>query len=172
MSTLTRFLENMGQRVFPREFRIAPPGDLPDLSALLRVVRDVPPPPPSLPPDQPPPVDTGALDRMLADITTGLWRLQQKLIDPKTKEPLEESRKAYRHFESVWDALTKTGIEVWDHTNSVFDPGMSLNVLAFQPTEGLSRDMIIETIRPTIYLKGRPIQIGQVIVGTPPEQAG
>jgi hypothetical protein len=39
--------------------------------------------------------------------------------------------------------------------------------MSFQPTVGLTRDMIIETIKPTIYFKDNLVQTGEVIVGTP-----
>jgi hypothetical protein len=48
---------------------------------------------------------------------------------------------------------------------------MSLKVLCFQPTPGLRRERVIETIKPTIYFKGKTIQMGEVIVGKP-EAAG
>jgi hypothetical protein len=44
---------------------------------------------------------------------------------------------------------------------------MSLKVVAFQPTPGIGRERVIETIKPTIYFKGKAIQMGEVIVGRP-----
>lgn len=105
--------------------------------------------------------------RFLADIITGLWRLKMKMVEPRTGEPLQEMRRAFRHLESVWDALTQAGIEIIDHTNVLFDPGMSIKAISFQPTPGLDREKIIETIKPTIYRKDSRIQMGEVIVGTP-----
>ncbi|MBU1927321.1 MAG: hypothetical protein KKI20_06120 [Gammaproteobacteria bacterium] len=105
--------------------------------------------------------------RFLADVGTGLWRLRQKMVQTGTDRPLEEMRRAYRHLESTWDALTQAGVEIQDHTNTLFDTGMSLKVIAFQPTPGIGREKIIETIKPTIYFKKKSIQMGEVIVGTP-----
>ena len=105
--------------------------------------------------------------RLLADIGTGLWRLRQKLVKPGTTQPLDEMRRPYRHLESVWDALAQAGEEIQDHTDKPFDSGMSLKVLSYQPTPGLGRERVIETIKPTIYFKGKLIQMGEVIVGIP-----
>lgn len=106
--------------------------------------------------------------RLLADIVNGLWRLKNKMVDEETSEPLDEMRKAFRHFESIWDALKSAGININEHEkNSAFDSGLALNVLSFQPMNGLNREIIIETIKPSISYKDRPIQTGQVIVGTP-----
>ena len=104
---------------------------------------------------------------MLADIGTGLWRLRQKMVKPGTNLPLDEMRRPYRHLESVWDALVQAGAEIQDHTDKPFDPGMSLRVISYQPTPGVRRERVIETIKPTIYFKGKPIQMGEVIVGRP-----
>ena len=106
--------------------------------------------------------------RLLADIANGLWRLKNKMVDKKTSEPLDEMQKAFRHFESVWDAMKSAGININEHEkNSPFDSGLALNVLSFQPMSGLKKEVIIETIKPSIFYKDRSIQTGQVIVGTP-----
>jgi hypothetical protein len=105
--------------------------------------------------------------RLVVDVGTGLWRLRQRLIDRDTGEPLESTRMAYRHFASTWDALAEAGVEIQDHTSESYDPGQSIRVIAFQPTSGLQRETVLETIRPSIYYKGKRIQIGEVIIGTP-----
>lgn len=105
--------------------------------------------------------------RFLAELATGLWRLRQRMLQPGTGDPSEPMRWAYRHFEAVWDVLTQARIEVQDHTGAPFDPGMSLKVIAFQPTPGMDREIVTETIRPSVYYKGESIQMGEVIVGTP-----
>jgi hypothetical protein len=161
------FIAGVRQLLYPKEFRIAPlawPDDL--VSSLERLARS------------PAPVETAASGqedaaslkervRMLADVGTGLWRLRQKMVRPGTSEPLDDMRRAYRHLESVWDTLAQSGLEIQDHTDTLFDSGLSLKVIAFQPTPGLGREMVIETIKPTIYYKGQSIQMGEVIVGTP-----
>jgi hypothetical protein len=44
---------------------------------------------------------------------------------------------------------------------------MALNVVSFEPTSGLTSEEIKETIKPSVALHGRLIQMGEVIVGTP-----
>jgi hypothetical protein len=104
---------------------------------------------------------------MFASVGTGLWRLRRQLVQPDTNEPRDEMRRAYRHFEAVWDALTLAGIEIQDHTGAFFHPGMALAAILFQPSPGLIREQVLETVRPSVYLNGQLIQIGEVIVGTP-----
>jgi hypothetical protein len=104
--------------------------------------------------------------QFLGEIGTGLWRLKKKMVQPGTDMPFDEMRKAYRHFESVWDALQEAGIEIQDHTETPYDPGMSLKVIAFQPVKGIDREKVIETVKPSIYYKNHLLRMGEVIVGT------
>jgi hypothetical protein len=104
---------------------------------------------------------------ILADMANALWAIQQKSCDPMTSETREEFRGVSRHIERMVECLSEIGIEVQTHTNQPFDSGLSLEVIAFQPTPGIVRELVTETIRPTVYLQGHRLQIGQVIVATP-----
>jgi hypothetical protein len=44
---------------------------------------------------------------------------------------------------------------------------MFLNVATYEPTEGITRETVIETIKPSVYWEDKCIQNGEVIVGTP-----
>lgn len=116
----------------------------------------------------------------LANLGTGLWRLKQRMVDPTTGQTIEVMRRAYRHFESVWDVLTDAGIQIRDHKDEFLpEKGFSdLHVSAYQPTPGLKKERVIDTIKPTISIRRNNlnkdvlIQRGEVIVGTPEEEAG
>lgn len=118
-------------------------------------------------------LETGASpfvdESVLPDLCTGLWRLRRRMIDPETDRPLEDMRKPFRHLESVWDTLADAGVDIRDHTNeSVPEYGsIGLNVLAYQPMPGISRERVIETVKPSVYVGERLVQMGQVIIGTP-----
>jgi hypothetical protein len=112
----------------------------------------------------------GVSSSALAELSTHLWRMGKRLIDPQSGRPYEETRKIFRHYEASMDTLKKAGIEILDHTGDAFDAGLSIQVLTYQPTDGLDRDRVIETVRPTVYLHDQRIQMGVVIVGTPIEQ--
>ena len=62
---------------------------------------------------------------------------------------------------------TEAGIEIQDHTGDPWDHRRSIKAIAYQPTAGLQREVVIETLRPTVYYKTSHIQMGEVIVGTP-----
>jgi len=40
-------------------------------------------------------------------------------------------------------------------------------VIATQPTAGLARERVTETLKPTIYWNGTIIQTGEVVIATP-----
>lgn len=106
-----------------------------------------------------------SLLKLASEIGTTVWRLQQRLA---TKVDASDTMKRItRDLESVRDTLSQGDIEIKDHTGEKYDGGMALNVIAFQPTPGITREQIIETIKPTIYHKNKLIQMGQVIVGVP-----
>ena len=101
------------------------------------------------------------------DLGCAAWKLRQKMFDQTTGEPKDDLRHLARHVQVIWERLSELGLQIQDHTGNAFDSGQSLEVLAFQPTRGISRETVIETVRPTVYFGGKRILMGQVIVGTP-----
>jgi hypothetical protein len=102
----------------------------------------------------------------LAEVSVGAWRLKKKMTDPKSGEPLNEMSRAYRHLESVFITLEKEGIEIMDHDGQPFDAGLSLKVLTYQPLPNIEKEFVYDTIKPSVYLKGERILMGEVIVAT------
>jgi hypothetical protein len=107
----------------------------------------------------------------LAQAANALWRLRRRLCNPQTGQPLDDMRRPFRDLETAWDALKEAGIEIRDHTGDAYDPGYSLVCLAFQPTAGLGRETVIETVKPTITILGQLAQTGEIIVGIPDSTA-
>ena len=164
-------IPSIRQFLFPREFRI-------DRSAYPEEVRELLTrgiehflknwPPPVVPP---PKQDTQRL-LFLADVATGLWRMRRNMVPTGSTRlmdarPMEEMRKPFRWLVSVWDALKENGLEIQDHTGDLYDSGQFLKAPAFEPTPGLRQDTVIDTIKPSIYLDGKMIQMGEVVVGIP-----
>lgn len=94
----------------------------------------------------------------LAEVATAVWRLRGRVPDDG---PLA------RHVRSVVDALEQAGVTTHRYEAIPFDSGLAVRVLAFQPTDGIDREEVIETIRPGVSLHGNTVQLGEVIVGTP-----
>ena len=141
------------QLLYPKEFRISiiP---LPETGPIPAV----------------PPAESNAFSpspKFVADLATQLWRMRRMIFDPDSGMPHEEMERVSRPFESAWDAFGREKIEIFDHTDDIFHSGMALTVLAFEPTPGLERETIKETLRPTVRFGNELIQQGEVIVGTP-----
>jgi len=105
--------------------------------------------------------------KLLGDLATGIWRTRQKMLQPGTDKPSEELRRAYRPLEATYDILIQSGVEIIDRTNKPFIEGTQGKILAVEPTDGIERDVVLETIKPTIIYHNRLLQTGELIIGTP-----
>lgn len=109
--------------------------------------------------------------KFLAEVATGLWRMRRCMVAPGPgrlldASPLETMRKPFRWLVSAWDALKENGVEIQDHTGDPDIPGQLLN-RHFELAPDFKQSTIVDTIKPTVYLDGRIIQVGEVIIGTP-----
>jgi len=112
------------------------------------------------------PEDDGSAE-LIGNVAVHVWRARNRMTDPATGEVREDMRKVHRHVESALESLGNAGVRVEDWQGKPFDVGLPLKVLSYQPELGLTQDTVIETIRPAILWKGRMLQMGEVIVGTP-----
>ena len=104
----------------------------------------------------------------MADVATNIWKAKCRMLDGASGEVRDEMKRVYRHVESALETLAELGVELKDHTGNAFDYGLPLKVVTTQETSGITRETIIETLRPTIYWQKQIIQMGEVVVGTPP----
>lgn len=107
------------------------------------------------------------IEQALSIIATNAWRARNKMVDADNGETKEEMKRVYRHIEAQFDALSQIGIEVRDLRGRTYDAGMALKVISFEPQPGLTKDEVVEMIKPTVIRNGQLIQMGEVIVGTP-----
>lgn len=160
LTRLARLREELRQRRYHREFRISPPmwtdPQRTRLEELLAAVRDAKP------------AEAGGAedDAALATAATNLWRAQRKLTPPGER-PSPRDRQASRYLRTCAEALADAGLVVQDHDGDAFNAGRALEVLVYQENPALTAETVIETVRPSVYLHGRLVQMGQVIVGTP-----
>jgi hypothetical protein len=102
------------------------------------------------------------LERVLVEVATGLWRLQRRL-----GADTPEIRAAARQVRRILEVLGDADFRIDDHHGVAFDPGLAIDVVAYQPTEGLSHELVIDTERPSIFRGTATLQKGRVIVGVP-----
>jgi len=102
----------------------------------------------------------------LIEAITNLWRARRKL-DAAGESGDPTQRQIARHLAAAADALARAGWSVQDHDGARFDPGLALEVIAYEPRPGVDSETVVETVRPCVYSDGRRVQIGQVIVAKP-----
>lgn len=169
MRRLTRLREDLRQRRHHRAFRIEPPmwtgRQAVQLEELLAQVR-------AAAPAQTPArgEEVAADEAALATAVTNLWRAERKLTPP-SERPTPRDRQAARYLRTCAEALADAGLVVQDHDGDAFNAGRALEVLVYQESPDVAAETVIETVRPSVYLRGRLIQMGQVIVGTPSQSA-
>ena len=105
--------------------------------------------------------------KTLAAVATAVWRAKAKLDAESQAELPAELRNLPRHVQAAWDALAAGEVQVDDPTGQPYVPGMAVNVLTFQPLDGLGCEMIHKTIKPSVYFNDVLIQRADVIVGRP-----
>lgn len=108
-----------------------------------------------------------AYDHLFADLGTRLWRVRRQLSDERQQAAKEGLRQPFGQVTAMIDALAAAGITIIDHTGEKWVNGRDLEALAFQPTAGLRAEIVLETVRPSIFDHQRSIQRAQVIVGAP-----
>jgi hypothetical protein len=171
MTGLSQWRVRRRQLRHHRPFRIAAPewtaAERARLAALLDdlAAAAVPPPVPSTSDSESP-----LKEKELAEAATNLWRARRRLAR-MADENSREAKRVGRYLLATQDALDAAGVLIQDHDGAAFHPGLSLEVLTFQDDPDLSAETVQETVRPSVYLADRRIQVGQVIVGCPVDQA-
>lgn len=100
------------------------------------------------------------------------WRIASAVIDSDTKEIKEELRpqeirKIAKAVESLMEIFDGLGIRIFDRLGEPFNAGLPDQVVTEEPREGLTREQIIRTIRPTIVWNETMIQRGEVDIAVP-----
>lgn len=116
-------------------------------------------------------LDATEVARAFVSIGTHAWKARVRLARADASVSSDAARLG-RHLDAIVESLEKLGMEIKDHTGEPFDYGQSLKVAACQPKEGISREFVAETIRPTIYLKGALLQQGEVVIDIPAKGEG
>jgi hypothetical protein len=115
-------------------------------------------------------IDAAQFLSLLADVATNAWKGQLRLAKWPGKDLPAERNRLERNFESILSSLEGFGVHVKDHTGQVYDYGQALKVVAAQSQEGIAREVVTETIRPTVYWREQLIQRGEVVIATPKEE--
>ena len=105
--------------------------------------------------------------KTIATVATAVWRAKTKLDAAAEATLPDELRHLPRHIQAAWDALEAGQIQVDDPTGRRYVPGMAVNTLTIQPLDGITCEVIHETIKPSVYFNDALIQRADVILGRP-----
>lgn len=153
---------DLRQRHHRRAFRIGPPVLDERLRARLdRLLAEVAKP---AAPDREP---ADELDhKAVVDAVTALWRAQRKLAQDGERMT-RYAVQADRYLTTCRDELAKAEIVVQGHDGDPYHPGRALDVQDYQDSPDVDVETVLLTARPSVYIRGRLVQMGQVIVGRP-----
>jgi len=117
-----------------------------------------------------------ALKKALVANANQVWRIASVVTDPETREPREELRpqdirKIAKAIESFMETFDGLGIRVIDRLGEAFNAGLPDQVITEEAREGLTREQIIRTIRPTIVWNEVMLQRGEVDIAVPADKA-
>jgi len=109
-------------------------------------------------------------NELVSSLAIEIWRLEKRV--DKIKNVIEtasgeNSNSVLDQLQRIEDIFKRQEIEVHDHTGEAYSDGMSVKALHIEEVDSLmSGEMrIIETVKPSVYLKGQIISHGEVIVG-------
>ncbi len=103
----------------------------------------------------------------VAVIATTVWKARFRTIDPASGEVREDMRRISADVERIHRCLNDLGVVVEDHTNKPFDYGLPWQVVATKPTPGITKEIVTETLKPTVRWNEQIIQHAEVEIGTP-----
>ena len=115
-------------------------------------------------------IDTSiASPEMITAFAIEIWRLEKRLN--KIKDVMNEkigvdSNSVFDQIQRIKDLLAKYEVEIKEHTGESYNDGMSLRAIHFEVDENMPKGkmQVIETVQPSIYLKGNVILHGSVVV--------
>lgn len=92
-------------------------------------------------------------------------QFQQKTLE-KNLIPLKNLSKKYDRTLRI---LKKNGFQIVEFDGKKFNEGMSIKVLGYDSRSDIEEDIIIETVKPTIFFNDKEYLKGEVIVSKKPD---
>jgi len=106
----------------------------------------------------------------VSSLAIEIWRLEKRV--QREKEDMAKGEPTgfssiVDQMQRIKDVFKKQEIEICEYIGENYNDGLSLKVLHVEEMDGLPKGkmQIIETIKPSVYLKGKVIFPGEVIVG-------
>jgi len=106
----------------------------------------------------------------VSSLAIEIWRLEKR-VQREKEDMIKGENSGFTlivdQMQRIKDVFKKQEIEICEHAGETYNDGLSLKVLHVEEMDGipLGKMQIIETIKPSVYLKGKVIFPGEVIVG-------
>ncbi|QIF00982.1 hypothetical protein [Roseimicrobium sp. ORNL1] len=105
-------------------------------------------------------------------ITNQIWRLGTVVLDSdsgeaKTEFSSQDIRKVANSLHTIQETIGSLGIRVIDRRNQEFDAGLPEQVVTEEAQEGITKERVIRTIRPTIMWHQTMVQRGEIDIAVP-----
>jgi hypothetical protein len=108
--------------------------------------------------------------KLLALIATNCWKILQKIsLDNQPREEVskDDIKRILRYTTSILNDLNAEGIEIIDRTGQEFDYGLLGKVVTTTEQDGISKEIVTETLIPTVKHKGKIAQQGEINISIP-----
>jgi hypothetical protein len=119
------------------------------------------PPSAPQPPSQPPGADA------LCGLAVEVWRMKGRLARLREVAPPKELRPLESALAKMEEVLQAAAVEIDDPQGRPYHEGEPYEVLLFEPSPGLARPMVLQTVKPLVRVGGKLARRGEVVVGTP-----
>lgn len=112
---------------------------------------------------------------LIPSLAIEIWRLEKR-IEKEKDIILQHSNKGsisiLDQMQRVKDIFKKQEIELREHTGDTYNDGMSVKALQIEEVDNLPKGkmQVTETVKPSVYFKGKVISHGEVIVGKSKEK--
>ena len=101
------------------------------------------------------------------DIAIHAWRAQRRMVDRSNGEVKEEHRAIHRSVAGILETLREFGFNVRDREGEPYDYGLPEKVVAAEKRVGLGREMVAETLRPSIFFGSQLARAGEIVIAVP-----
>lgn len=107
---------------------------------------------------------------LISSLAIEMWRLDKRIENANNTQSLDSS--IIDQMQRIRDIFRKQEIEIREHTGADYNDGMSIKALHFEEVDNIpaGKMKVLETVKPSIYFKGKIISHGEVLVGKSKEK--
>jgi hypothetical protein len=116
--------------------------------------------------------ESTVIKSQICPLADQLWRLGGIIFEGENREVKDglngaDVRKLARSLEAMEAIIESIGIRVIDRCDQDWDAGLPETVITEEPKEGISKERILRTIRPTIMWNQTMVQRGEIDIAVP-----